>query len=87
MAQKVFEASISGGDRVSLSVDIEKGNIRSAVWNIIGRVELLADAKKIKDQVQGDVGKIPVPRGTSPSQLLLKQLILKRRSSLFKIIL
>lgn len=77
MAQKVFEASIYGGDSIRLTADVVDGKILNGKWSVIGRVTLLEEAQQLKNSVQGDIAKLSVPSGKSPSQLLLKQLILK----------
>jgi bacterioferritin-associated ferredoxin len=77
MSQQKFEVSLHGGDRIAVTVESDGSVIKSTSWQMIGSLELIQAAQKLKGSIKGDVLAIPVPQGTEPAQLLLKKLILK----------
>lgn len=76
--QKDFSAGITGGDEVQVHVTFSSdGQITHSKWKVIGSLELVEKARALQPGLRGPVSGLSLPQGTSFSELLLKELILK----------
>ena len=78
MKQK-YSALIVGGDSVEVTITFEKEKLHHMEWQIVGRPELYLAVEKIIPQMRVAKDQLPVPTGTTPEQLLLRELLLKIR--------
>lgn len=70
----VFRAELKGRDLLELDFSNEKPRVK-----VIGCTELLSLVRKFQVQFGKDPKSWPIPQGTSHSELLLKEVLLKSR--------
>lgn len=76
--QKEFSAGIPGGDEVQVQVTFSQdGQITKSQWKVVGSLDLIERARTLQAGLRGPVMAIAPPSGTTFSELLLKELILK----------
>lgn len=71
------EVALPLRDRVSLSLEVEGGQIRSSRLHGVGCTEFLKLLRDWRPKLTGELDAVPLPPGESHAAILLRELILK----------